>query len=343
MITNPGVFDRDHVPDLVCRDEELTMLENALQPVTYGDPAKDVLVHGPMGVGKTVTSKFMLDQLRASDADFDSRYVSCLDHDGEHRELLKSVVDPMVSNTTPIDSFSKSKLRDELRDAIDRPYLVVVDEADSLVGDAKFFLYDLYETSQLSVVLVANSQTEFLASLRDHPKIYDRFKRPLSVHFDRYDECELAQITQQRVRAGLRQSAVGDGVVETIAIVASNARDAIQILQSAATRVGDYGKLERRDVVEAVPEAREILLERALSRLGDHPNVLFDILDERGPLKFGPLKAAYEDRVENPRTRSSVNRYLSKLREYECVDYDEDAERYRARVVPGAVPDLPVV
>jgi hypothetical protein len=131
-------------------------------------------------------------------------------------------------------------------------------------------------------------------------------------------------------------------VVETIAVVASNARDAIQILQSAATRVGDYGKLERRDVVEAVPEAREILLERALSRLGDHPNVLFNILDERGPLKFGPLKTTYEDRVENPRTRSSVNRYLSKLREYECVDYDEDAERYRSRVVPGAVPDLPV-
>ncbi len=47
MITNPEVFDRDHVPNLVCREEELTVLENALRPVTNGDPAEDVLLHGP--------------------------------------------------------------------------------------------------------------------------------------------------------------------------------------------------------------------------------------------------------------------------------------------------------
>lgn len=336
MITNPEVFDPTHVPNLVCREEETSMLENALRPVIDGDPAQDLLLHGPMGVGKTVTSKFMLDQLRERGVGFDTTYVSCLDHEKQRRELLLSVVEPIVKGKQ-LNQFSRRELLNELRDAVDRPYLVVVDEVDYLMGDAKYFLYHLYETANLSVVLVANDRTEFLASLHDYPKIYDRFQRPLSIQFDPYDESELEQILNDRVQAGLRQSAVGDGVVETIAAVAENARDAIQILQTSAMRVGNHGKLTPEDVVEATDEAREKLLERALGRFGEHPNVLFEILDEWGPLEFGALKDRYEDSVDDPRSRSSINRYLSKLQEYECVVHDDDAGLYRACTVPGCV------
>lgn len=156
MIERPQVFGDDYVPDVVCRENEKDVLETALRTITHGEPSHNCLLHGPTGVGKTATTRFMLAELSRAGGQFQSAYVSCLTKD-DRRAILEGALKPLMVNPQRMDSMSHAQLIDELRCKVEDPYVVVLDEADYLHDAARLALYDLYKTPRLSVVLIANA------------------------------------------------------------------------------------------------------------------------------------------------------------------------------------------
>ncbi|MFB6076809.1 MAG: AAA family ATPase, partial [Candidatus Nanohaloarchaea archaeon] len=59
VVTDARVLSEEFVPrELQHRDGEVGVLTNALEPLIDGDPAEDVLVHGPSGAGKTAVARY---------------------------------------------------------------------------------------------------------------------------------------------------------------------------------------------------------------------------------------------------------------------------------------------
>jgi Cdc6-like AAA superfamily ATPase len=64
MITHPRVFDDEWTPqELHHREGAVEVLSEAFDPATHGHAAKNVIIHGPSGVGKTVLAKHTMGRL----------------------------------------------------------------------------------------------------------------------------------------------------------------------------------------------------------------------------------------------------------------------------------------
>jgi len=82
----------------------------------------------------------------------------------------------------------------------------------------------------------------------------------------------------------------------------------------------------------AVDQARQSLRRASLDRLSDHQRVLYDIIEDRGPLQPSQLYERYRDAVADPRTKRTVRTYLSKMDHYRLVESDGQGKNrvYRA-------------
>jgi len=340
MIDSPQVFGDGYVPNIVGRESEKQALETALKPIARGEPSHNCLLHGRTGVGKTATTRFMLAELKRVGSQFRSTYVSCLSN-ADRRDDRPAVAESVLATPSRAQSLSHSQLLREMRSEIDAPLVVVLDEADYLGKESRAALYDLYETAQVSVILIVNDRTAFLGNLRD--RIHSRYAASREIHFDKYSEEALTKIVEGRAGAGLRAGAVNDEATQTIAAVADNARSAVQILQTAARSALD-DRITPEDVVEAVPDARETLRDRALSRLGDRHRYVFEILEEGGPMKAADIRERYAEVTGDEVSGSAISRYLKKLREYDCIEAEgrTSGRVYRVRELPGGVPEIPV-
>ena len=282
----------------------------------------------------------MLAKLDRVGSHFQSAYVSCVSAD-EKREIMLDVVEPLVANPTRLESKSKTGLVRELSNSVDRPYVVVINEADCLADSELSVLYDLYETAGVSVVLVINDRTAFLGGLRD--RFHSRFAGATEVQFGSYADEQLARIVDQRATDGLQHGAIDDRAVKTIAAVGDNARVAVAFLETAA-RSTNGKTITAEDVVTAVSDARERLRDRALARLGDRHRHVFEILDNRGALRAGEINDRYAEVVGKKLSQSTQYRVLSKLKEYDCITSEgaTSGTQYRVREIPGGVPEIPV-
>lgn len=323
MIRNERVFDEEHVPDrLQHRDAECQFLAEAFEPALHGDQPHDVLVHGPHGVGKTVLTRHTFDQLHRR-VDVQYAHVDAMGKStaGIVRATLQELgADPDLNAAT-------EDLCLQLRERVDEPVIVVLDEGDDLpTTDA---LARLTDVPLLGVVPVVHDPDEWLARVDD--KIRDALHGK-TLELNRYSVPELADILEPRVRGGLLTT-VDRRYLEGIADHAvGQARKGIQTLRAAAKLAG-----QRNCRVEAVPvdEAHQVALRRIrqanLNSLPFHHNVLYELIRDAGSLEPGELHRRYEEVAEEVyRGRGSVpigNRQrlhtLEKLESYELIERAE--------------------
>ena len=141
----------DYQPDsVVGRTEELDAYKAALQPVINGEQPNNVFLYGKTGVGKTVTTRYLLDHLQQDAAA----------HEGLDLTVLMLNCDG-VTSSYQVATRLVNRLRDETRqisstgyplaavyeklwadlDALGGTVLVVLDEIDTIEDDS--ILYQL--------------------------------------------------------------------------------------------------------------------------------------------------------------------------------------------------------
>lgn len=318
MIRDARVLQDDHLPrEIVHRHEEMNRLAAALSPVVDGDRPQHALLTGPSGAGKTCIARATLDRLQEQVLDVRTAHVDCWLHTGDFRvlyELLES-----IGTTYDIH---RSTPRDELLDrleAVDRPFLIVLDEADQLENPG--LLRRLYAVPQVTMILATNRERALLDPLDQ--RLQSRLRSSEIIRFDQYSDAELVAILSDRIRWGLAQGAITDAQVERIAdAAAGNARDAISILRSAARNAEHegVGHIRDADVEMAIPSAREQLRQKTVEKLTEDQTVIYDIITEQGECSPNEIYEAYADRVADPKTQRTVRTYLQKLAHYNLVE-----------------------
>lgn len=223
-------------------------------------------------------------------------------------------------------------LLDRLRDYDGPPYVVILDEVDQLQD--KRLLYDLYRIQNLTMILIANKDTEVFASVDD--RLSSRLTTATRLHFDHYSNSELTSILTDRVRWGLDHDVIRDSQLNQITSkAAGDARIAIGILRNAAQRAhGNNLDVISDDVIRnVVPETKSEIQQKTIDRLTTHQQVLYDIITEHGTITPQPLYDEYENRVTDPKTRRTLRNHLSKLEHYNLIESEGNtkARVYRSQ------------
>jgi len=346
MITRPRVFEDDHLPDsLLHRHTEKRELARGFEPITRGNPSEYVLLSGPSGVGKTALAKSGLEDV----SDFgqvDTGFVRAM---GKRTgSILRDIIqahpaDVGVSHSTPVED-----LPELLAEATQRPYVVVLDEADDLPSTD--VLDALSRCRWVSVVVVTHDQTRFES----------RTSAPFSItlQVDRFTSAELADILEARAQEGLQAGVVSRGQLESIAdTVAGVARWGIQSLRAAAEIADERGHptIEPGDVQDCYQRARGRIRASNLESLPVYHHVLYEIVRRAGACSGGEVHDRY-DRVADevyeglpvaPVGKRSRRNKLAKLAAYDLIEIIEERSQRQYRVLDeelsSTVVELPSV
>ena len=344
MLWDESVFRDGWVPRrLEGRDDEQEQLAAALRPAVQGEPPADVVISGPSGVGKTALARCQVDDLRL-EADVCSTHVQCLGQSPGSicRELVRKHPrggDP--SHTTPVDD-----VRDDLASIADRPYVVVLDEADDICQTD--LLEWLEEIDAVATVAICHDIDKWFGHL---DAATARGRRHITL--ETYSVDTLASILEQRADLGLRQGAVDRRLLERIAQrCAGVARAGIQTLYEAAKRADAdrADEIRGEDIAPAAQSARRRIRAANLSSLPVGHLLVYHLIQQAGggQISASVLAERYDDVAADalrdhpvtPAAPATRRRYLSKLEDYGLIS-SEGENRHKSYIALDPALEVP--
>ena len=323
MIQDARVLHDEFVPlQVEYRNQELNRLSEALAPCideNRESTPENTFIYGPTGTGKTCIAKYTLEQLAEEAPRVNTAYVNCWQDYNKFRTIERLMEG--LGKGDGIDSrwIAKDEMIARLRNELSRPYMVILDEVDQ--HEEPGILYDLYTLPHITMILIANRETELFHRLDD--RVTSRLRGAPRIRLSKYTSDQITAILEKRVKWGLHPDAIGTPELEFIAeTAAGDARVAISILRSAANHAqrGGHEEITEDLIEEAVPGAREEIRQKTLEKLDGHQLRLYNIIEEYGEIAPGVLYEEYEAQSEEPMTRRTVRNYLNKMEHYRLIE-----------------------
>ncbi len=267
------------------RDDQIKQIANILAPALKQDSPSNLFIYGKTGTGKTVTIKYITDQMAkvASKQDIPLKilYVNCKMKriaDTEYRliaQLAREFGKAIPPTGLPTDEVYKIfySAIDNTKNTI----ILILDEIDQLIkktGDE--ILYNLtrinteLKNSQLSIIGVSND-------LIFTDNLDPRIKSSLSeeeVVFPPYNAIQLQQILRDRAKLAFKDGVLEQGVIEKCAAYAArehgDARRALELLRVSA-EVAERENLDKVKIDHIDLAEEKIEKERVLDILAAQP------------------------------------------------------------------------
>ncbi len=254
------VLSPEYVPDVLPhRENQINSLVYALRPLADGGKASNVFVFGPPGTGKTVTLKYVVDQLKEYSSRVKPVYLNCFAYNS--RQAVLSELTRVVERPVPGRGMSTHELYEKVLEGLKFAKFVpvlVFDEFDQLMDhDGNELLYDILRIPEqgrpfVPVILISNDST-ILSQLDG--RVRSSFSHELA-EFQPYTPHQLKGILKDRANLSLFPNVLSADTLGLIAAHASkrggDARVAIETLRKAARNA------EKHNSHEILPEhARE--------------------------------------------------------------------------------------
>ncbi len=234
------VLSSNYIPNrLLHRDQEITQLRDILLPILKGYKPSNIFIYGNVGTGKTISTKFVLNQLGEA-SNIKTIYMNCKlkkVSDTEYRLLAQILKELGV--WVPETGLPTSVLYKKFFEVVEgQNIILVLDEIDALFNHSgNEFLYNISRTETANGIILIGITNDI--TFKNH--LDSRVCSSLSeeeIIFKPYDARQLYDILNERVQLGLNPSSIAPEIVAKCAAAAAqehgDARKAIDLLRIAA-------------------------------------------------------------------------------------------------------------
>lgn len=296
---------------LTHREEEQQTIEESFKSMIDSQETMDLLCTGPSGTGKTATVKQAAEQLK-QEKPINICYVDCFSQKTRF-EVLYQLLDKKLE--LPRSNTSTEKVLEELaKKARKNPTVIIVDNADKGLNDET--LFDLARFRSATVVLIAEKE-EFLSDFSD--QVRSRLSGFHKVEFQKYTEQQLVDLMKEQ--SGYSRTEISEQDLHRLAEKSGgDARIALQSFKKMDQRIrSSTGKSLEEDFDTILKDLNKEEGEKM--GLSDHQKVIYKILNEAdSDLVAKELYERYRNKVENPRTKRTVRRYIRRLVEADLIE-----------------------
>lgn len=268
LFANEDILRDGYTPnEMIARDEEMRDYENSLNTAVKGNKPNNIFVYGETGLGKTLASNVMIDELKEDESAFDNVsfefiWVNCKNKTSY--SVATAIVndlrddDEQISKIGYSNDYVTNLMWEEFQELDTTHVYVILDEVDSL-GTDDDLLYSLSRANSEGFIDEEDLKVGIIGISNDfkfRDNLSSRVKEKLcedEILFDHYNADQLGKILEQRAeKAFVDEGDVLDaGVIPYIAADVAHdsgsARHALDVLRKA-------GKIARKEDAEQITE-----------------------------------------------------------------------------------------
>ncbi|MDD4250996.1 MAG: AAA family ATPase [Candidatus ainarchaeum sp.] len=264
----------DFVPQRIpFREQEISEMVFCLKPSTQGKKPENIFISGPPGIGKTVTSKFVLNELEEYSDRVKCIYINCFELNSYNSIMAK--LTNSAGYPVPMRGLSTEELFERFVAVIKSKRIVpviVFDESEQLLKkeDTKKLLYDLSRLNdqfKIFAGLVFISNDNLFLSFLD-----ERIRSSLNasvIKFEKYSCLQLKEILRDRAKFVFFDNVLDDDVIALCAAHASKTGDA---------RIAIYYLLKSARIAEK-ENSKKVLIKHVRSSFQEEKIIKFEIME----------------------------------------------------------------
>jgi len=305
-------LDYEFLPKILpYREKEQFYLANCIKPLLQKRNGKNVLMHGPPGIGKTAAARSVLRELENETEDVYPIYINCWKKNTTFK-IITDICDQLGYKF--VQNKRADELLEEIKKIINKKSAVfVLDEIDKL--EELDFLYSILEEIYRKTIFLITNYKTWLNTLDE--RIKSRMTAEL-VEFRQYNAEETKGILKDRLKYAFVHGVWEEDAFGLVAKRAAELRDirsGLYLLKESALIAED--KASRKIGLEHVKAAIEKLDEFSVKKstdLEEDIKIILDLVKKNSNSKIGDLFKKYQD---NGGTLSykSFQRKIKKLEE----------------------------
>lgn len=303
-----NALDYDYVPKLIpFREIHQKHMASCIKPLFQQRSGRNLFIHGPPGIGKTVACKHVLQELEEEYDEILPIYINCWEKNTSHKIMTEicDALDYRLTHNKKTDELFKILLEKLNK----KPVVLVFDEIDK-AEDYDFLYWILEQVYNKSVFLITNYK-EWLLNLDERIK-----SRLLSeiLEFKPYNLPETKEIILQRINYAFKDNVVQEDAFEAVVKKTygmEDLRKGLYLLREAGNLAED--KSQRQITIENISTAIKKLDEFTVKKeegLDDETKFIFELIKKNPDKRTGEMYKVYT----NNGGKSSMKTFSRKLK-----------------------------
>lgn len=291
LFKDPVALDYDFIPKLVpFRETQQRFIAESMKPLFSKRNGKNIMIHGPPGIGKTVAVKHLLKELEEKSDEIIPIYINCWQKNTTFK-ILMEICDQVGYK------FTHNKKTDDLFKIIEE-YLnkdsavFVFDEVDKLEDED--FLYMILEKVYRKTIILITNYKEWIINLDE--RIKSRLT-PELIEFKKYGPNEIKGILSQRLKYALVDGALEGEAFDLIVdktIMTGDIRQGLYMIREAANIAENKSKkkIDAEDSRKAIKKLEEFTIKKT-DDLQTEERVILNLIKSNPGKKIGDLFDIY--------------------------------------------------
>jgi cell division control protein 6 len=293
LFQDEHALNYDFLPGaLPYRENEQGYLATCIKPLFSDRSGRNLLIHGPPGVGKTAACRYVLRDLGENTDRIQTVFVSCWKHNTTFK-VLAEICDQIGY------AFTHNKKTDELMRIVAHNLnktrsVLIFDEIDK--AEDTDFLYFLLEEVDKKVIFAITNFKEWLIDLDERVK--SRLTAEL-LEFASYEQKEMLGILNNRLKYAFRDNVWNDEALSLVAsrsVKAGDVRVGLYLLKEAGMIAEEKFKdaIELEHVKKAVAKLDEFTIKNTKD-LDVDAKLVLELCRKHAGEKIGDIYKLYQE------------------------------------------------